>query len=57
MKEDRNKRTEERAQSLYNAEAFRDYIRTQTRRALASIFAELGFGEIENESSRVSELH
>jgi len=38
MKKDRNERTEEQAQFLDNAEAFRDYIRSQTRRALVEVF-------------------
>jgi transposase-like protein len=38
VKKDRNERTEEQAQFLDNAEAFRDYIRHQTRRALVEVF-------------------
>lgn len=38
MKEDRNERTEEQAQFLDNAAAFRDYLRARTRQALAEVF-------------------
>lgn len=38
MKKDRNERTEEQVQFLDSAEAFRDYIRSQTRRALVDVF-------------------
>ena len=38
MNKDRNERTEEQVQFLDSAEAFRDYIRSQTRRALADVF-------------------
>lgn len=38
MNKRRNEVTEEQAQFLDNAEAFRDYIRRQTRRALAGVF-------------------
>ena len=38
MKKDRNEQTEEQVQFLDSAEAFRDHIRFQTRRALADVF-------------------
>ena len=38
MNKDRNERTEEQVQFLDSAEAFRDYIRSCTRRALAEVF-------------------
>ena len=38
MNKDRDERTEEQVQFLDGAEAFRDYIRSQTRRALADVF-------------------
>ena len=38
MNKDRNEQTKEQEQFLDSAEAFRDYIRTQTRRALADVF-------------------
>lgn len=38
MNKDRNEQTKEQVQFLDNAEAFRDYIRSQTRRALADVF-------------------
>jgi len=38
MKKNRNEPSEEQVQFLDNAEAFRDYIRSQTRRALVEVF-------------------
>ena len=38
MNKDKNEQTKEQEQFLDSAEAFRDYIRTQTRRALADVF-------------------
>ena len=38
MKKDRNEQTKEQVQFLESADAFRDYIRSQTRRALADVF-------------------
>jgi len=38
MKKDRNERTKEQVEFLDSAEAFRDYIRSQARRALADVF-------------------